>query len=253
MEAIAELDGPAREEAIVQSILEGNIPDFLRQLVPVKVLSTNPKSPVESVTFWVMPDYLAIGSNSDYVRIPMNLYSAERISQAFNFRLPTRKMVDDIYRNAKIKLRPQPMRPGPQMTSTDYFSRHHALIEKELGHFASNNGQLIAGHKKDLVQSMRLLRRPGTIAIYGWHRPGGRPIQPLSTVHVADYADYSHGIRLVANEIDINYRSKGPQPLALDEALADNKLSHWLSDEGRLYRTQILREINRSRKAGRSS
>ncbi len=61
-----------------------------------------------------------------------------------------------------------------------------------------------AGHKKDVVITNRLTREQGRIAIYGWHQPTGIPIQPLSTVHGAGYADYSHGIRLVSDVVLID-------------------------------------------------
>ncbi len=41
-------------------------------------------------------------------------------------------------------------------------------------------GKLIAGHKKDVVITNRLLTMPKRVAIYGWHRPNGSPIQPLA-------------------------------------------------------------------------
>ena len=50
---------------------------------------------------------------------------------------------------------------------------------------------LTAGPRKDLVLTSRLWLDPGKVAIYGWHRARGAPIQPLSTVHGAGYADYS--------------------------------------------------------------
>jgi hypothetical protein len=65
------------------------------------------------------------------------------------------------------------------------------------------------------------------VAIYGWHFPSGEPIQPLTTVHVDWYVDYSHGIRPVkatikVDETDVSY----PQ------ALRDPKLHGLLSNEG---------------------
>jgi hypothetical protein len=45
------------------------------------------------------------------------------------------------------------------------------------------------------------------VAIYGWHRSNGDPIQPLSTVHGEYYADYSHGIRLVSRTAYVNGRA----------------------------------------------
>lgn len=67
----------------------------------------------------------------------------------------------------------------------------------------------------------------GKTAIYGWHLPSGKPIQPLSTLHGAKYADYSHGIRLVSEVGLID-----GQPRSLYDILEDPKLARLLSDEG---------------------
>ena len=45
---------------------------------------------------------------------------------------------------------------------------------------------------------------PGHVAIYGWHRTNGEPIQPLYLGHSAGYADYSHGIRLIQQQMILN-------------------------------------------------
>jgi hypothetical protein len=88
-------------------------------------------------------------------------------------------------------------------------------------------GVLLSGHKKDLVMTNRLARAIGKIAIYGWHRLTGIPIQPLSTVHDATYADYSHGIRLVSDVALIDQK-----PKSLYSVLEDPRLSQVVSDEG---------------------
>ena len=48
--------------------------------------------------FWIMPDYLAIGADDDFVRIPMSPITAQSVADKFGCLLPTRKMVDEIYR-----------------------------------------------------------------------------------------------------------------------------------------------------------
>jgi hypothetical protein len=65
------------------------------------------------------------------------------------------------------------------------------------------------------------------VAIYGWHRRDGKPIQPLSTVHEASYADYSHGIRLVSTTVQIN-----GTPRSIYDVLEDPDLAPLLTDEG---------------------
>jgi hypothetical protein len=67
------------------------------------------------------------------------------------------------------------------------------------------------------------------VAIYGWHYPDGKPIQPLTTVHVAEYVDYSHGVRLVDEHVRIDGRSA-----RASDVLGDEQLHILLSDEGPL-------------------
>jgi hypothetical protein len=72
-----------------------------------------------------------------------------------------------------------------------------------------------------------LASKPGRIAIYGWHRSSGDPIQPLSTVHGARYADYSHGIRLVSEMAILNGKLR-----SIYDILQDRLLAKVLGDEG---------------------
>lgn len=78
--------------------------------------------------------------------------------------------------------------------------QHHLIIE---GQRKGRKG-IIAGIKKDVVITSKLNQLKNRVAIYGWHLPGGKPIQPLYTGHVDWYVDYSHGIRLVYEKIRIN-------------------------------------------------
>jgi hypothetical protein len=117
------------------------------------------------------------------------------------------------------------MLPGPEMMSSEYFLAHHRTIEGQRG--TRRPGDLIAGHKKDVVVTNRLRSRPDRVAIYGWHDLRGRPIQPLSTVHFAEYADYSHGVRLVAATMVVDGQER-----AVVDVLRDPELAGLLSDEG---------------------
>ncbi len=94
-------------------------------------------------------------------------------------------------------------------------------------------GALVAGHKKDVVIANKLFMTPGKVAIYGWHKSDGKPIQPLYTGHGASWVDYSHGIRLVSRRILVNGKAK-----TIDEVLADPALAILLSNEGVMLRTR---------------
>ncbi|MBI1418962.1 MAG: hypothetical protein GC146_17255 [Limimaricola sp.] len=227
LKSVINLWGPDRDAAVVQQVLSGNIPSFLRNLTPVNFSGTTADGRGVTITLCVMPDYLAIGDDADFVRMPMGLPAAAKIAQRFHFLLPTTTMVDAIYAQAQNHLPPRPMPAGAQMTSTAYLARHNQTVSAQLGAAAGAGEQLTAGQKKDIVLTNRLLSARGKVAIYGWHRTNGQPIQPLSTVHQASYADYSHGLRLVSDTAIVNGRS-----MSLADVLADPQLSGIISREG---------------------
>lgn len=142
--------------------------------------------PFEGNILRVTPDYWF----ADSIRMPVDQPEAIRIARLYDLQLPTKEMVDAIWEYADLKLDPQPMTPGPEMTSDSYFVRHNNLIEEQIN---NRPFSLVAGHKKDILTPTRSDR----VTIYGWHRQNGYPIQPVSTVHDAKYVDYSHGLRLV--------------------------------------------------------
>ena len=113
------------------------------------------------------------------------------------------------------------------MRSTAYYRTHNEMIEAQARIRGIPSGPLVSGHKKDVVVTNLLATASHRIAIYGWHRPNGAPIQPLSTVHGVCYADYSHGIRLVSDTAieDGAFRS-------VRDLLHDSRLARALSDEG---------------------
>lgn len=224
------MNSEQREETILEEISKGNLPEFLRKLVAVELRCALENGQSLTATIFVTPDYLAIGSDSDFLRIPMDLHTAVTIAERFGFILPTRKMVDAIYLQSSYHLMPQPLPAGPQMRSTEYYLTHNQMIENQMHAIGARLGALISGDKKDVVMSNRLAMYVGRIAIYGWHRGPGQPIQPLSTVHGANYADYSHGIRLISEWVLVNGKLQSIRQLLQDPATAKV-----LSDEGPIH------------------
>ncbi len=190
-----------RDSFAVKEILNGNLPSFLKKFVAVHVQITDSVTgKVSKATYYVSPDYLSIGSDRDWARVDITPQAAQKIADSFNCFLPTRKMADDIYKAAAVKLEPVPMYAFRDSTPTMY--HHHLIIE---GQRKGRKG-LIAGIKKDVVLTGKIFRdaKQNRVAIYGWHKPGGKPIQPLYTGHVDWYVDYSHGIRLVYRKIKVD-------------------------------------------------
>lgn len=241
-----ELSGKKREALILVQLMAGNVPGFLRRLHPVTFKGKGKGGAETKITLCVTPDYLAVGSNRDFLRVPLGMNTAMTVAERFGFVLPTPRIVDAIYAQADGHLVPGPMTPGPQMTSTDYFSRHNRLVEQQRHTKGVSLGALLAGHKKDLVLTNRLRRKPGRVAIYGWHRPNGKVIQPLSTVHGAEYADYSHGVRLISVTAYVNGKER-----ALYDVLEDPQLASLISKEGPIPDAAQLAAAKRSTAAMR--
>lgn len=192
-----------RDSFAFEEMLKGDMPSFLSVLFPVK-LSTVDSATGKTIraVLYVTRDYFSIGTNEDWARVPLTPMTAQRIADELHCFLPTRKIVDDVYKAARVKLDPVPMYAYRDSTTTMY--QHHLIIE---GQRRGKKG-LIAGIKKDVVISGKVLRdaRPNRVAIYGWHLLSGKPIQPLYTGHVNSYVDYSHGVRLISRSIKVEDR-----------------------------------------------
>jgi hypothetical protein len=234
---MAAMPEPEREHAIRRELMAGNIPRGLRNAVPVTLSAPLPGRETVHLTLCVLPDYLSVGSDNDFLRVPMGLDTALSVAARFGATLPTRRMVDLIYRQATVRLVPRPLPAGDQMRTIGYVRRHQALVQEQYEAAGAVPGALIAGHKKDLVLTDRLWSQPGRVAIYGWHRDVGAPIQPLSTVHGARYADYSHGVRLVSNVVWVDGERR-----SIFDVLADKRLAPLLSDEGPLVHLADVRD-----------
>ena len=234
IESVASLPRAEREAVILRELMAGNIPSFLRTLRTVQASATGADGRTHSIAYEVMPDYLAIGSDDDFVRMPMDPYTAQAFCDAFGFVLPTRKMVNDIWAAATVRVEPRPLTQERESPLT--FLQHHRIIEEQLA--GRERGALVAGIKKDVVVSNRLLERADRVAIYGWHYTTGSPIQPLYVGHVDWYVDYSHGIRPVRRSMRVDDVA---QPF--EKILNDPQLLPLLSDEGAIAAPRYERAV----------
>jgi len=217
-----------REAFVRDQILGGNVPGFLRRLCPVTVDQVA-AGETNRLTFYVTPDYLALGSDEDYLLMPMTPVTAQILADQTGCMLPTPKMVAAISAQSSVRLAPQPLPPSPLMTTVPVFQQHNDLVRiQRAKHLASQPlGALTAGDKKDVVVTARLASVTNRVAIYGWPKLDGSNIQPLFVRHALTWVDYSHGIRLVSRQGELN-----GHPTNLPAILADPQLAPLLSDEG---------------------
>jgi len=189
-----------REAVALPLLLAGDMPSFLLRFVPIHVSIVDSATHKNiKATYYVSADYVSIGNNDDWARLPLTPMAAQQLADTLHCFLPTKKMVDDIYKHSQIKLPPIPMYAFRDSGITMY--QHHLIIE---GQRKQKKG-LIAGIKKDLVISSKLTSaKPDREAIYGWHQLNGKPIQPLYLGHINWWVDYSHGTRLAYRYIVVD-------------------------------------------------
>lgn len=219
--------GYAREDAVVESVKDGNVPYFNRNWVKVPVFGGG-----LSGAIFVTPDYFSIGTNDDFVRMPLMPATAEAIGATFGAGLPTTKMVRDIHLAAPQKLAADPWGPpyDASMMTTQRIVQHNERVQSQFRSKGFALGTLTSGHKKDVVVTPKMDREH--VCIFGWFRDDSvkSAIQGPSancSAHGSTYVDYSHGIRFVRDTMIVN----GKQ-MSVADVLKDPKLSALVSDDG---------------------
>lgn len=134
----------------------------------------------------VAPSYIA----------PVGIGEAESIAKQRGCQLPSRELVDAIWKAADLKV------DGATLVRKDFLtwsqaemdaaSVHEDQAKRVLEAIADRPYRLVAGTYKDVIRTTY-----GKLALYGWHRTDGTPVQPVFTGHAPTWRDYSQGLRLV--------------------------------------------------------
>lgn len=223
---VMNMNAEERDSVVYKEIADGNLPDSFRQPIYLTDSLQDAEGIRHKVTLCVLPDFLAIGTDTDFLRIPMLPRTAQKLAELYEAILPTRKISDFIHCHSRIKLIPHPMTPDSTMTTIPVFARHDSIIESARQANCQPLHTLISGHKKDIVITNRIAKEPGRLFIYGWHYQDGKPIQPLSAAHGIGYVDYSHGVRLIRDEVLVDGELH-----SLKDLLQDPILYRLFSDE----------------------
>ncbi|MCC6548418.1 hypothetical protein IT570_14770 [Candidatus Sumerlaeota bacterium] len=221
--SVMALNRQEREARVIEQARAGNVPGFMRKFVPVPVEAVCPDGVKRRGEIMVAPDYLAIGGDDDYVRMPLTPITAQAIADMMGATLPTTKMVDGIYDASTCRIGFQPLTEDRESMAA--FVKSNDITETYRKKCPA--GGLVGGGKKDIVLTNRLKEREGRVAIYGWQQEDGRPIQPLTIVHSDMYVDYSHGVRLVSRMMTVDGK-----PAAVADVLNDPNLCVLVSNEG---------------------
>lgn len=218
--ATEEMRAGQREQFFRDQYLAGNIPPRSRTLFPLQFAGGR-------LVLHVTRDYVALGSDTDFVRVPLAKTAAWAVARAADATLPTTRIVDRIYEESSCRVTSPRYGVRDEMATAALYLAHSEEVDRAIERESCAPDALIAGPKKDLVVSAREGSQPGRLAIYGWFRSSGAIIQPLSLVHSEQYVDYTHGIRLVSNSVFVDGVTR-----TFREVLHDRDLGPLISDEG---------------------
>jgi len=239
LKQIGDLDhSPKAREEMSQKILEaidaGHIPSFCHQNNFQTVTMENAEG--IKVQFKTSADYLSIGTDNDYVRIPITPMLALKLRQKYGWSMPTAKMTDAIYNQAGEKLTGiglvKSQKDTEHMQSAAFINRHNQLYNQQLTpqereQIAKGN-LLVAGHKKDIILSRYTINHPDVMDFRGLYLQPGKPIQ-TNPAHTPAYSDYAQGFRLIAPKITIINPDGSSQTMNYYQALKDPKIAHILN------------------------
>ena len=202
-----------REQKIKSFLAQGILPNWLLQNF-CKITVSEGGNTLE---YFVSCDYICLGNEQEWIHCPMSPLTALELMATHNLLLPTPKMVKQIYSAAKIK--PRAVSWGElykneskkyNRDSTKCYFDHSKKVQEQMKLSGWNPGDLVAGHKKDVVLTNILTssKYKNNVAIFGWFNSDGSIIQNLNAVdHVVTYVDYSHGLRFIKNECVLNGKS----------------------------------------------
>ena len=218
----------ARENAMVKELLAGNVPQWLQRWVQVRV---SKEGAVPEVVVRVLPDYLCVGTDTNYRHVPLDQQSAQKVADAFGALVPTAKICHAVWlRTAEIRRIPAITLPTLRkkakknfdQDSTAAFDAHSLAIQAHMKSKDIAAGDLVAGHKKDVVLAAGAKNDAARIQFHGLYDPEGYPYQPCYTASGRNsacdktrptaahperpgrFSDYSQGVRLLHPQMAIN-------------------------------------------------
>lgn len=196
------LSGNAREDFVFQQVVNGNVPDFMRMPVTIQLGINGMSAQLD-----VAPDYLCLGTNESYFYAQCNIATAQRIADICDAMLPTSRIVDEIWKQATVRMGPKPWGPpydATMFSSERLLNQSTKLLMQRQG-YENPLGELTAGHFKDYILVPRMAQKKDRTCIYGWHKRDGNPIQPVQLdFHELTYVDYSQCPRLISKRIIVD-------------------------------------------------
>jgi hypothetical protein len=221
-------DDDARQDLVLEQVAAKNMPDSWDDWVTVTV--DGRKGTV--VEFEVSPHGLRLGTNADWVEVPLDGPHSAAAAEMLGVRLATAWMVDQVYDATRSKgcvvhyfaatqiahslgyADWSPNAPdGKKMMSAEFFEQRNLLLHEWLRKNDVDDSTLVAGYFKCVVPPIDGVTHHGGLEMIGGHDDTGSLVQPLSGgFHERAFYDYSQNLRLAQDRLRVDGR-----PMTLEE------------------------------------
>jgi hypothetical protein len=223
LERYAKLDAgdePARHRLVLEQVARHNMPDTWDDWVTITAQGRRGTV----VEFEVSPHGLRIGTNTDWVEVPLDGPHAAAAAEILGHGLCTAWMAEQIYTQAKkhggavhyfaaaeiansLRLAGwnNDAPDAAKTKSPEFFQQRSILLQNWLNDHAIAPGTLVDGYFKTVVPPVDGLTRQGGLEMVGGYTDQGEKIQSLSGgFHGRSFFDYSHNIRLAKDVIRVH-------------------------------------------------
>lgn len=219
MEEYKKLEPAQRHMLVLQQLAIGNVPDHFKQFETIRVESG--KGNV--LEMQVARHGLRIGTDADYVEVPLDGPTAMAAAEIYGCTLPTPWISDQIHTAAeanggivpfisapeiakRLSIEWNPNKPdGNWMRSAEFVAERNRMLREYCQKHGITDEQLTYGYHKDITHPLPGTTKPGMLEIYGGCYASGDRVQPISGgFHGAKYFDYSHQARFIRATIKIN-------------------------------------------------
>jgi hypothetical protein len=210
-EELSEVSSTADVDKIIwKHVKAGHVPDYIAEDYWKEVVI---KENGHELKLLVAPDYFAVGTDDDPFRVgketPM---LAQKVADHYDSILPSTKILRKIQEQASPKWSYTDVKSAPYNIPLAKIETHQALVAannlanklfEKAGIDPGEEDETQIGYRKAIVVGPDL--DGSRVAIYGgrWSA-AGNIVQPYSTIHEAEYSDYSHGLVLVSRKAELD-------------------------------------------------
>lgn len=188
------LRGTERDQLLLKKAREGKVPEYLKNLHPVKVKTEDGGE----ATVYITKTRITVGTDNDYLVVPCNDQMSKDLPKALGLERASAKVMRAAYEQGKqvnMYGEVQNKNDTRYMAGNGFTLAHSRRLREQLNNQPPDT--LIVGDGKVVLPS----KKPGKLRIWGGLDINGNPIQPDQHPHAAIHTDYSQGVYGVSGTV----------------------------------------------------